>query len=78
MFLVMGFTGKCVAEIKERYINAFNKMAEILANKPVPSNLLQLPDFRHQRVLLTVDNGQVTSSRLLSSDEMIMNRYQYN
>lgn len=77
MFLVMGFTGKRAAEIKERYINAFNEMAAILAKKPVQSNSLELPDFSHQRVLLTVDDGKVTSSRILSSDEMIMNRYQY-
>ncbi len=30
MFLVMGFTGKEAARIKETYINAFNKMAEQL------------------------------------------------
>ncbi|MCB5226197.1 Rha family transcriptional regulator [Alishewanella sp. 16-MA] len=30
MFLVMGFTGKLAAQIKEAYINAFNKMAEKL------------------------------------------------
>lgn len=30
MFLVMGFTGKKAAAIKEAYINAFNKMAEQL------------------------------------------------
>lgn len=32
MFLVMGFTGKKAAAIKEAYINAFNTMAERLAN----------------------------------------------
>lgn len=30
MFLVMGFTGKKAAQIKEAYINAFNEMAEEL------------------------------------------------
>ena len=33
MFLVMGFTGKQAASIKEAYINAFNQMAEALQNK---------------------------------------------
>jgi Rha family phage regulatory protein len=33
MFLVMGFTGKQAAAIKEAYINAFNQMAEALQNK---------------------------------------------
>lgn len=32
MFLVMGFTGKQAAAIKEAYINAFNQMAEALHN----------------------------------------------
>ncbi|MGL5289279.1 MAG: Rha family transcriptional regulator, partial [Aeromonas sp.] len=35
MFLVMGFTGKQAAAIKEAYINAFNAMAEQLS-KPQP------------------------------------------
>ena len=30
MFLVMGFTGKQAAAIKEAYINAFNQMADTL------------------------------------------------
>lgn len=33
MFLVMGFTGKKAASIKEAYINAFNAMAEQLLTK---------------------------------------------
>lgn len=34
MFLVMGFTGKKAAAIKEAYINEFNRMADTLLNKP--------------------------------------------
>ena len=41
MFLVMGFTGKAAAEIKEAYINAFNFMLAKL--KPVPNALRDLP-----------------------------------
>ena len=33
MFLVMGFTGKAAAQVKEAYIFAFNKMAEALQSK---------------------------------------------
>lgn len=77
MFLVMGFTGKRAAEIKERYINAFNEMAAQLSNKPKSDNLLELPDFRHQRVLLTIENGEIVSKRILEQNELIMNRYQY-
>ncbi|MDC5720595.1 Rha family transcriptional regulator [Vibrio europaeus] len=40
MFLVMGFTGKKAAAIKEAYINAFNQMANQLR-----SNLPTLPPF---------------------------------
>ncbi len=38
MFLVMGFTGKKAAQIKEAYINAFNWMAAQLFGKPVAPN----------------------------------------
>ena len=34
MFLVMGFTGKKAAQIKEAYINAFNEMAQQLYGEP--------------------------------------------
>ena len=37
MFLVMGFTGKKAAQVKEAYINAFNEMAEKLYGRPSPS-----------------------------------------
>jgi len=37
MFLVMGFTGKKAAQIKEAYINAFNEMAEKIYGKPAPA-----------------------------------------
>ncbi len=33
MMLVMGFTGKTVAAVKECYINAFNRMAEQLSRQ---------------------------------------------
>lgn len=37
MFLVMGFTGKQAAAIKEAYINAFNWMADQLRQAALPS-----------------------------------------
>lgn len=37
MFLVMGFTGKKAAQVKEAYINAFNEMATKLYGKPAPA-----------------------------------------
>lgn len=37
IFLVMGFTGKKAAAIKEAYINAFNQMADELSRRPQTS-----------------------------------------
>lgn len=41
MFLVMGFTGKKAARVKESYINAFNEMAEKLYGKRAPERRKQ-------------------------------------
>ncbi|WP_286872013.1 Rha family transcriptional regulator [Spongiibacter sp.] len=41
MFLVMGFTGKKAAQVKEAYINAFNEMAEKLYGKSAPARRRQ-------------------------------------
>lgn len=41
MFLVMGFTGKKAAQVKEAYINAFNEMAEKLYGNPAPARRKQ-------------------------------------
>ncbi|WP_417315708.1 Rha family transcriptional regulator [Cycloclasticus pugetii] len=41
MFLVMGFTGKKAAQIKEAYINAFNEMSAKLYGKPAPAKKRQ-------------------------------------
>ncbi|WP_165856729.1 Rha family transcriptional regulator [Marinobacter sp. JSM 1782161] len=45
MFLVMGFTGKKAAQIKEAYINAFNEMAEKIYGTPTAR--LTPPQQRH-------------------------------
>lgn len=46
MFLIMGFTGKKAAQIKEAYINAFNQMANQLrsAMPTLPPAQYQLPE----------------------------------
>ncbi|MGF1909141.1 Rha family transcriptional regulator [Vibrio kasasachensis] len=46
MFLVMGFTGKKAAQIKEAYVNAFNQMTNQLrtATSTLPPAQYQLPD----------------------------------
>lgn len=46
IFLVMSFTGKKAATIKEAYINAFNLMAEKLLSKPVE----QPKPLTHQQI----------------------------
>ncbi|MFA0607282.1 Rha family transcriptional regulator [Vibrio amylolyticus] len=48
MFLVMGFTGKKAAHIKEAYINAFNQMANQLRSSlpTLPPSQYQLPPTR--------------------------------
>lgn len=48
-----------------------------LVNETHPQLPNLLLDLSHIRLIITLDNGQVTASRILSSDEMIMNRYQY-
>ncbi|MCL1161451.1 Rha family transcriptional regulator [Shewanella chilikensis] len=57
MFLVMGFTGKRAAEIKERYIQAFDEMAEQLSKQPtMPTIDATIADFPiGTRCLLRVD-----------------------
>lgn len=49
MFLVMGFTGKKAAQIKEAYINAFNQMAEQLS-QPV----LIAPELKQKHVIYSL------------------------
>jgi Rha family phage regulatory protein len=44
MFLVMGFTGKAAAQIKESYINAFNLMHDKLFPKQTASTVISAKD----------------------------------
>lgn len=71
-FLVMGFTGKKAAEIKEAYINAFNAMAEkqTLHN----SDQLELPDpekFKTEKY--TLINAMIQQMKL--TDEPLVIPY---
>ncbi|EGQ8054259.1 Rha family transcriptional regulator [Vibrio alginolyticus] len=70
MFLVMGFTGKRAAEIKERYINAFNEMEKQLSKPQFPN----LPDLSRVRMVLTLDKGKPENVRVLTDDEFIVDR----
>ncbi|PSU19931.1 hypothetical protein CTM97_18505 [Photobacterium phosphoreum] len=67
MFLVMGFTGKRAAAVKEAYINAFNQMAEQLTKKPVSEPL-------SYRIMTVIENGQAIESKMISNDAIIISK----
>ena len=64
MFLVMGFTGKQAAQIKEAYINAFNVMAAQLAERQRPAETLTpseqqtLSEVAHKKAVLHENTGK--------------------
>lgn len=64
MFLVMGFTGKQAAQIKEAYINAFNVMADQLAERQRPAETLTpseqqtLSEVAHKKAALHENVGK--------------------
>lgn len=66
LFLVMGFTGKRAAEIKEAYINAFNEMQARLSNTPSPLD--------RQRMMLTWENGRVIAAKTIDENHFISTR----
>ncbi|HIF9164261.1 TPA: Rha family transcriptional regulator [Photobacterium damselae] len=65
MFLVMGFTGKRAATIKEAYINAFNLMAKKIRH---PS-----PPLTH-RTLTLFENGHPIESKLIPNDAFVITK----
>ncbi|HIF9384903.1 TPA: Rha family transcriptional regulator [Photobacterium damselae] len=65
MFLVMGFTGKRAATIKEAYINAFNLMAKKMRQ---PS-----PPLTH-RILTLFENGHPIESKLIPNDAFVITK----
>lgn len=69
MFLVMGFTGKQAAAIKEAYINAFNQMAEALHNKQHDNSAVQAlqatnQDLQGELLQLYRDKAQLLEQQL--------------
>jgi len=66
-FLVMGFNGKKAAQIKEAYIQAFNKMEQQLQQK-------QIPNQTNGRILLNIYDGQIESATLLAEESIIIKR----
>ncbi|WP_051867714.1 Rha family transcriptional regulator [Vibrio sp. ER1A] len=88
MFLVMGFTGKKAAVIKEAYINAFNLMAEKLAKQThqeplpfmLPTKAELMDDFKDgldTRILLDIENGQIVRSMVVPQDAFVCNKEKF-
>lgn len=67
VFLVMGFTGKRAAAVKEAYINAFNQMAEQLKKKPAAEPL-------SYRIMTVIENGQAIESKMIPNDAFIISK----
>jgi Rha family phage regulatory protein len=83
MFLVMGFTGKAAAEVKELYINAFNFMLAKL--KPVPNALRDLPPqtltpamLRHIEKRISWLNKNQVGSTYAGLGRMIKEKFNVN
>lgn len=79
MFLVMGFTGKQAAAIKEAYINAFNQMAEALQNKQHDNGAvvaLQATNQTLQNELLQLyrDKAQLLEQQLSHTKKVSTNK----
>lgn len=64
-FIVMGFTGKKAALMKEQYINAFNQMEESL-QKP------RLSSPKISKVLMVMQDGQVVQSQTVAENSVIV------
>lgn len=75
IFLVMGFTGKKAALLKEAYINAFNQMAQQLTDRtsPLPDNVqalteldkLKYIDNIREKITLTFNSNEITQLNAL-------------
>lgn len=67
MFLVMGFTGKKAAAVKEAFINKFNELADrATASVAIATS----------RVMLTIENGAVVNSSVVPNDAFVANKQQ--
>ncbi|QYJ72469.1 Rha family transcriptional regulator [Shewanella sp. FJAT-51649] len=66
IFLVMGFTGKRAAEIKEAYINAFNEMQRMVTRTQSP--------FERNRMVFTWEGGKIVSAQPLDDDHLVTKR----
>ena len=66
IFLVMSYTGKRAAEIKERYIEAFNEMEQKLSQ---PQNeIMPIMPPSSMRFLMCMEKGHVVSTQVIPDD----------
>ena len=68
MFLVMGFTGKEAARIKESYINVFNQMADLLVQQQKINNQPNLVDLAERMTIPEI-------SRITQLDRMTITQF---
>ncbi|EIP0122587.1 Rha family transcriptional regulator [Vibrio alginolyticus] len=86
IFLVMGFTGKKAAIIKEAYINAFNLMAEKLTkqsensidfNPNLYKDFVDLKEHVNFRVLIDVVAGRASGLQFVPDDAFVCNKEKF-
>ncbi len=74
MFIVMGFTGKKAAAIKEAFIYKFNELSELVAKassgiqSEKTTNTLQAT---RMRILIAMEHGQVVSTTLVPQNSIV-------
>lgn len=87
MFLVMGFTGKKAAAIKEAYITAFNQMAEKLKsdkekqlenfNPNLYKDFTDLKEHVNFRVLIEIRQGVPAGFKFVDEDAFVCNKERF-
>lgn len=74
IFLIMGFTGKKAAHLKEAYIGAFNKTEAKITQLKIENekaSTLQAPK-QAIRVLMTLQNNITTASQIVPLDSIVI------
>jgi Rha family phage regulatory protein len=73
MFLVMGFTGKKAARLKEAYIAKFNHMeSELQGRNAGPTKSVQIAPPGRYQLLLTMEGTQVVDTELVAPGKMLI------
>lgn len=73
MFLVMGFTGKKAARLKEAYIAKFNHMeSELQGRNSSPTKSVQIAPPGRYQLLLTMEGSQVVDTELVAPGKILI------